>query len=77
ISYDAFNHILQNTFGTISTGYTIYPQYPVGHESINFVTTFLIMAQASPVFFVEVKPPSDANSALKRYKADNQMRRRF
>ncbi|KAG2110788.1 hypothetical protein DEU56DRAFT_749766, partial [Suillus clintonianus] len=31
----------------------------------------------SPVFFVEVKPPSDANSALKRYEVDDQMRRRF
>ncbi|KAG2114983.1 hypothetical protein BD769DRAFT_1610467 [Suillus cothurnatus] len=76
-TYGAHAVLLYSLFDAITPGYTVHPQYPVGRDTIHFVITFALTTKASPVFSVEVKPPSHITTASKRKAADEQMRSRF
>jgi len=62
-THGAHSFVLHTLFGAIMPGHTVHPQYPVGRDTINFVATFVLTTKASPIFSVEVKPPSHITTA--------------
>ncbi|KAH8983293.1 hypothetical protein EDB92DRAFT_2106353 [Lactarius akahatsu] len=81
--YGLYNTILIECFP--STQFTITPQYATagaqtgGPGAIDFAITYVIesLDLDSPVFFVEIKPPTHLPSLSARKDAENQIRTRF
>lgn len=78
--YGSWNRLL-NTMFPVDTMFEVVPQYfpPTisSRDSVDFVILLLIYVDSSPVFIVEVKPPSEFARNSKRQEADSQMRQRF
>ena len=72
--YGFWNRLL-NTLFPPDTIFEIVPQFPavIAHEAVNFVILFLIYINSTPVFVIEVKPPSDFCFISKRQEADLQL----
>jgi hypothetical protein len=81
--YPLYDDILNECFPR--TIFSISPQYATpltqtgGVGAIDFAITYVIEALNidSPVFFIEVKPPTHLPIILARKDAENQVRRRF
>jgi hypothetical protein len=81
--YGLYNSILNECFP--STQFTITPQYLLvealagGTDAIHFVITFVIepLDLDSPIFFIEIKPPTHLPSLLACKEAENQVRTQF
>jgi hypothetical protein len=78
--YGLYNSILTECFP--STRFTVTPQYTTaeattgGTGAIGFAITFVIepLDLESPVFFIQVKPPTHLPSLSTRKDAENQVR---
>ncbi|KAF8508541.1 hypothetical protein JB92DRAFT_2652209, partial [Gautieria morchelliformis] len=78
-----YNAILCESFP--STQFTITPQYITGETPehtagvIDFAITYVIELAGldSPVFFIEIKPPTHISTISDRKEAENQVRSRF
>ena len=81
--YGLYNSILIECFP--STQFIITPQYVTeeaqtgGTGTIDFVITYVIqpLDLESPIFFIEIKPPTYLHSITARKYAENQVRTRF
>ncbi len=81
--YGLYNTILNECFP--STQFTVTPQYPTveapagGTGAIDFAISYVIepLNLDSPIFFVEIKPPTHLPSISARKEAENQVRLRF
>ncbi|KAF8804186.1 hypothetical protein BYT27DRAFT_7108114, partial [Phlegmacium glaucopus] len=83
--YGLYDAILNECFP--STQFTVTPQYPTaeaqvgGIGAINFAITYVIeplnVNLESPVFFIEIKPPTHLSSIAARKDAENQVWNRF
>lgn len=81
--YGLYNTILNECFP--STQFTVIPQYVTseamtgGTGAIDFAITYVIepLNIESPVFFLEIKPPTHFDSISCRKLAENQIRSRF
>jgi hypothetical protein len=81
--YGLYDAILNECFP--STQFTVIPQYPTseaqmgGIGAIDFAITYVIepLDLESPVFFIEIKPPTHLSSISARKDAENQVRNRF
>lgn len=81
--YGFYNSILNECFP--STQFTVSPQYvtaamtgdtgAIGNFAITFVIESLDLE--SPIFFIDIKPPTHLPSLVGRQDAENQVRRRF
>ncbi|KAJ3539693.1 hypothetical protein NM688_g6327 [Phlebia brevispora] len=76
--YGSWNRLL-NTLFPPNTPFEVVPQVPpvTSREAIDFVVLFLIYVEATPVFIVVIRPPSDFRLPSKRQKADCQLRQCF
>jgi len=83
--YGLYNTILNECFP--STQFTVTPQYPTteaqvgGIGPIDFAITYVIepldLRIESPVFFIEIRPPTHLSSISARKDAENQVRNQF
>lgn len=79
--YGLYDDILTECFPRDQ--FSLFPQYatpqmrPRSAESIDFMITYVVEANDSPIFFIEVKPPTHLPSASARKAAQNQVIDRF
>jgi hypothetical protein len=75
--YGPYNTILGYLFPA-SEDFMVVPQYqrPTMGQSIDFTTVFVVESAntQTPIFYLEIKPPSHINDLSKREQADTQMR---
>ena len=76
--YGPYNTLLTYLFPPTER-YMISPQFkrPPEGWSIDFTTVFIVQKAFHPVFFLEIKPPSDYTHRSSRAAADTQMRTQF
>jgi len=76
--FGSWNRLL-NTMFPPDTSFEVVPQFPAvtACEAADFILLLLIYVNSTPVFVVEVKPPGNFPSFLKRQEADLQLRRHF
>ncbi|KAJ8482261.1 hypothetical protein ONZ45_g15011 [Pleurotus djamor] len=75
--YGSWNRFLNSLF-PFDTSFEVHPQYhpsSTSRDTYDFVLTVVI--HSTPVFIVQVKPPSDFRFPSKRAGADTQLRERF
>ncbi|KZT22287.1 hypothetical protein NEOLEDRAFT_1071902 [Neolentinus lepideus HHB14362 ss-1] len=76
--YGSWNRLL-NTVFPVDTMFEVVSQVPpvALREAVDFVVLLLIYVEATPVFVVQIRPPTDFRLFSKRQEADEQLRRRL